>query len=174
MEMIVEGQHVAQHELIRSQERAASAKAGEYLSYRLGSEEYGVDITRVQEIRSYEAPTRIPHASSYIKGVVNLRGVIVPIIDLRLKLGCDSAEITSFTVVIVLAVRGRVVGVIVDAVSDVLDLDEPAIKPPPNLSGEGDAEFVTGIASVGDRMLMLVDMNQLLDEQELSGLAEKG
>jgi len=166
MEMINEGERIASHEAARKHESTASAAPGEYLSYKLGAEEYGVDITRVQEIRSYEAPTRIPHAPACIKGVVNLRGVIVPIVDLRLKLGCETAEITSFTVVIVLAVRGRVVGIVVDAVSDVLDLDAASIKPPPTLPGDGGPQFVTGIASVGDRMLMLVDMNQLLDENE--------
>ena len=162
MEMIVEGGHIARQEAGR--QAAAAARAGEYLTYRLGSEEYGVDIQKVQEIRSYEQPTRIPHAPAHIKGVVNLRGVIVPIVDLRLKLGCATAEYTDFTVVIVLAVAGRVLGVVVDSVSDVLDLQAEAIKPPPGLPGEENPEFITGIASVGDRMLMLVDIESLLGD----------
>ena len=113
---------------------SATAQAGEYLTFRLGEEEYGIDILRVQEIRSYEAPTRIANAPPFIKGVVNLRGVIVPIIDLRLKLGCSSAEYNAFTVVIVLNLRGRVVGVIVDSVSDVLQLDRDHIKPAPEMT----------------------------------------
>ena len=146
-------------------EPTVAAHAGEYLTFRLGGEEYGVDIQKVQEIRSYEPPTRIPHAPSHIKGVVNLRGVIVPIIDLRTRLGCDSADYTSFTVVIVLAVGGRVVGAVVDSVSDVLDLPAADIKPPPGLSGAAagaDGDFITGIAAAGERMLMLVDMDILL------------
>ena len=143
----------------------SGARAGEYLTFRLGDEEYGVDIQKVQEIRSYEAPTRIPHAPAHIKGVVNLRGVIVPIVDLRTKLGCASAEYTGFTVVIVLAVVGRVVGAVVDSVSDVLDLAQDAIKPPPGLPGLPDEEgrdFITGIATTGERMLMLVEIETLL------------
>jgi purine-binding chemotaxis protein CheW len=101
----------------------ASLKASaEFLTFRLGGEEYGIDILRVQEIRSYEEPTRIANAPSFIKGVVNLRGVIVPVVDLRIKLGCDKVEYNGFTVVIVLNVRGRVVGAVVDSVSDVLEL----------------------------------------------------
>lgn len=161
MEMIVEGGHIARQEAGR--QAAAAARAGEYLTYRLGDEEYGVDIQKVQEIRSYEQPTRIPHAPAHIKGVVNLRGVIVPIVDLRLKLGAE-AQYTEFTVVIVLAVAGRVLGVVVDSVSDVLDLQAEAIKPPPGLPGEENPEFITGIASVGDRMLMLVDIESLLGD----------
>ena len=153
MDMISEGRHIARQE---------AARAGEYLTFRLGAEEYGVDIQKVQEIRSYEPPTRIPHAPSHIKGVVNLRGVIVPIVDLRTKLGCDSVDYTSFTVVIVLAVAGRVVGTVVDSVSDVLDLPEGEIKAPPGLPGDGGRDFITGIATAGERMLMLVDMETLL------------
>lgn len=156
MDMINEGAQIAR--------QATQARAGEYLTFRLGDEEYGVDIQKVQEIRSYEQPTRIPHAPAHIKGVVNLRGVIVPIVDLRLRLACDSAEYTAFTVVIVLAVAGRVVGAVVDSVSDVLDLPGDTIKPPPCLPGDGGREFITGIASAGERMLMLVDMETLLSD----------
>ncbi len=163
MDMINEGSHIARQEAGR-----AAAQAGEYLTFRLGAEEYGVDIQKVQEIRSYEAPTRIPHAPGHIKGVVNLRGVIVPIVDLRTKLGCDSAEITPFTVVIVMAVAGRVVGAVVDSVSDVLDMAADAIKPPPGLGGDVGREFITGIATTGERMLMLVDMETLL--ADIAGL----
>ena len=128
MDMITDAAQVARHETNRAIATAGSranvhtAAHGEYLTFRLGAEEYGIDILRVQEIRSYEAPTRIANAPAFLKGVVNLRGVIVPIVDLRLKLGCDSAEYNHFTVVIVLNVRGRVVGAVVDSVSDVLEL----------------------------------------------------
>ena len=160
MDMISEGAHIARSEANRA---VAAPHAGEYLTYRLGGEEYGVDIQKVQEIRSCETPTRIPGAPAYVKGVVNLRGVIVPIVDLRMKLGCERADYNPFTVVIVLAVHKRVVGVVVDSVSDVLDLQAEAIKPPPELAA-GSCDFVTGIASVAERMLMLVDMDQLLGE----------
>jgi purine-binding chemotaxis protein CheW len=154
--------------------RAAGSVAAmpkEYLSFRLGGEEYGIDILRVQEIRSYEAPTRIANAPHFIKGVVNLRGVIVPIIDLRLKLACDSAEYTDFTVVIVLNVRGRVIGVVVDSVSDVLELGADHIKPAPQLSASVDAGYIMGMGCVrnGDveRMLILIDINALMSSADM-------
>ncbi len=121
---------------------------GEFLTFKLGDEEYGIDILRVQEIRSYEQPTRIANAPVFVKGVVNLRGVIVPIIDLRLKLGCASAACNSFTVVVVLNVKGRVVGAVVDSVSDVLELSAAQIKPAPQLSLAVDTHCITGIATV--------------------------
>jgi purine-binding chemotaxis protein CheW len=161
MDMITEGNEIARQDANRP---STLARGGEYLTFRLGAEEYGVDIQKVQEIRSYESPTRIPHAASHIKGVVNLRGVIVPIVDLRLKLECESAEYTAFTVVIVLAVAGRVVGAVVDSVSDVLDLPTGEIKPPPGLSGDDEREFITGIASAGERLLMLVDIEKLMSD----------
>ncbi len=135
---------------------------GEFLTFRLGTEEYGIDILKVQEIRSYEAPTRIANAPPFVKGVVNLRGVIVPIVDLRLALGCGSAEINSFTVAIVLKLRGRVVGAVVDAVSDVLSLPSDAIKAAPEMASAVEARFITGIASVGERMLVLIDIESMM------------
>ena len=120
----------------------------------------------MQEIRSYEAPTRIANSPAFIKGVVNLRGVIVPIVDLRIKLACDSAEYNDFTVVIVLNVKGRVVGAVVDSVSDVLALDKNTIKPAPEMSSAVDTSFITGIGCVknGDeqRMLILMDIEGLM------------
>jgi len=163
MDMITEARHIAQHEAARS----AAAMGGEYLTFRLGSEEYGIDILKVQEIRSYEPPTRIANAPSFIKGVVNLRGVIVPIVDLRIKLGCESAEYNSFTVVIVLNVKGRVVGAVVDSVSDVLALEGDTIKPAPEMSSAIDTSFITGIGSVADRMLILIDIEGLMSSEEM-------
>ena len=135
---------------------------GEYLTFRLGAEEYGIDIQKVQEIRSYEAPTRIANAPPYVKGVVNLRGMIVPIVDLRLALGRGSAAIDSFTVAIVLKLQSRVVGVVVDAVSDVLSLPGNAIKAAPEMASAVDAAFITGIGRAGERMLILIDIESLL------------
>ncbi len=180
MEMITEATHVARHESARG--LAASpgaarrtAAGGEFLTFRLGAEEYGIDILRVQEIRSYEQPTRIANAPAFIKGVVNLRGVIVPIIDLRLKLGCATAEYNTFTVVVVLNVRGRVVGAVVDSVSDVLELDQEQIKPSPELNSSIDANFITGIGTVttghgeseSERMLILMDIEGLMTSPDI-------
>jgi purine-binding chemotaxis protein CheW len=147
--------------------RVEGARPGEFLTFRLGAEEYGIDILRVQEIRSYEPPTRIANAPPFIKGVVNLRGVIVPIVDLRLKLGCDSAEYNAFTVVIVLNVRGRVVGAVVDSVSDVLELTSAQLKPAPELNAGIDAGFITGIGSVAERMLILMDIEALMSSPDM-------
>jgi purine-binding chemotaxis protein CheW len=155
MDMIHDATQVARHEAARGAGDALKgASAGEYLTFRLGEEEYGIDILRVQEIRSYEQPTRIANAPAFIKGVVNLRGVIVPIVDLRLKLA-------------VLNVRGRVVGAVVDSVSDVLELTRDHVKPAPEMSAAIDTSFITGIGSVADRMLILMDIEALMSSAEM-------
>ncbi len=170
MDMITEATHVAAHEAARQGMRQAARQTpvgGEYLTFRLGAEEYGIDILKVQEIRSYEAPTRIANAAAFIKGVVNLRGVIVPIVDLRIKLGCESAGYDAFTVVIVLNVKGRVVGAVVDSVSDVLELAAGAIKPAPELASAIDSDYITGIGSAAERMLILIDIETLMASPEM-------
>ena len=179
MDMITEATHVARHEAARSKVLAGAgaaaaaheAQSGEFLTFRLGAEEYGIDILRVQEIRSYEAPTRIANVPAFIKGVVNLRGVIVPIIDLRVKLGCERIEYNDFTVVVVLNVRGRVVGAVVDSVSDVLELARDDIKPAPELSSSIDASYITGIGAIKSgetqRMLILMDIEGLMSSAEM-------
>jgi len=163
MNMINDATQVARHEAAR----AAVAAGGEFLTFRLGAEEYGIDILKVQEIRSYEQPTRIANAPAFIKGVVNLRGVIVPIVDLRVKLACETVEYNGFTVVIVLNVRGRVVGAVVDSVSDVLELGAGTIKPAPEMHTAVDTSFITGIGSVNDRMLILMDIEALMSSSEM-------
>ncbi|MFM2121340.1 MAG: hypothetical protein RL722_2808 [Pseudomonadota bacterium] len=150
---------------------SARTSAGEYLTFRLGGEEYGIEILKVQEIRSYEAPTRIANSPAFFKGVVNLRGVIVPIVDLRLKFGCDSAEYNDFTVVIVLNIRGRVVGAVVDSVSDVLELPAESVRPAPEIDAAVDTSHITGIANVGERMLILMDIEALMASGDM-GLIE--
>ena len=150
-----------------AREVAHIAPAAEYLTFRLGEEEYGIDILKVQEIRSYEQPTRMAQAPEFIKGVIDLRGVIVPIVDLRLKLHCAKVEYTDFTVVIILNVGGTVLGVVVDAVADVVPLTRDTIKPAPQFQTQMDAAFVTGIASVGERMLIMVDIESLLSSAEM-------
>jgi purine-binding chemotaxis protein CheW len=171
MNMMTDAAVVARHEAART----AVQVGGEFLTFRLGGEEYGIDILKVQEIRSYEQPTRIANAPSFIKGVVNLRGVIVPIVDLRLKLGCETAEYSALTVVIVLNVKGRVVGAVVDSVSDVLELAKDAIKPAPEMTSAVDAGFITGIGSVttGDvqRMLILMDIEGLMASADMGLIA---
>ena len=170
MEMIAEGQRIAQQDLPRAAAAEHKAANGEYLTFRLGAEEYGIDILRVQEIRSYEQPTRIANTPDFLRGVVNLRGVIVPIVDLRLKLGCP-AEFNAFTVVIVLNVKGRVIGAVVDSVSDVCELGGDAIKPAPAMNSMVDMSFITGIANVGERMLILMDIEALMSASDM-GLIE--
>jgi purine-binding chemotaxis protein CheW len=143
------------------------ATAAEFLTFRLGAEEYGIDILRVQEIRSYEEPTRIANAPPFIKGVVNLRGVIVPVVDLRLKLNCSSVEYNDFTVVIVLNVHGRVVGAVVDSVSDVLALTPDQISAAPEMNTTVDTSYITGIASTAERMLILMDIEALMSSTDM-------
>jgi purine-binding chemotaxis protein CheW len=149
-----------------------AATGREYLTFRLGTEEYGIDILKVQEIRSYEPPTKIANAPAYLKGVVNLRGVIVPIVDLRVKFNCvkadGQADIDDFTVVIVLNVKGRVVGAVVDSVSDVMQLAEQMIQPAPEMSSSiVDTTYITGIANVNERLLILMDIESLMGSAEM-------
>lgn len=156
-----------------SETRSGAAQAGDsgqYLTLRLGSEEYAIDILRVQEIRSYEEPTRMVNAPSFIKGVVNLRGVIVPIVDLRMKLGLEKVEYNDFTVVIILNVRGTVVGAVVDSVSDVVTLSTDMIKPAPQFETSLDSRFITGLANVGERMLIVMNMEAMLSSAEMGML----
>lgn len=134
----------------------------EYLTFRLDREEFGIDILKVQEIRGYEPPTRIANAPSFIKGVINLRGTIVPIVDLRLKFDCPRSEYDSSTVVIVLNLARRIVGIVVDSVSDVLTLPSENFKPAPDIDTIIDRESVVGLGSLRDRMLILLDIEKLM------------
>ncbi|EGI78228.1 chemotaxis protein CheW [Hylemonella gracilis] len=149
----------------------ASTTSGQYLTLRLGDEDYAIDILRVQEIRSYEEPTRMVNAPAYVKGVVNLRGVIVPIIDLRMKLQLDKVAYNEFTVVIILNVRGTVIGVVVDSVSDVVTLSADQISPAPQFDTTLDARFITGLSNVGDRMLIIMNMEALMGSAEMGMLS---
>jgi purine-binding chemotaxis protein CheW len=144
----------------------------EYLSFRLGAEEYAIDILQVQEIRAHEPVTRIANAPTFIKGVINLRGDIVPIVDLRVKFGLANTGVDAFTVVIILNIGGRVTGVVVDAVSDVVGLLPEQVRPAPNLGAAIEAGFIKGLAPVDGRMLIVVDIARLLTSGELS-LVEK-
>lgn len=151
-------------------DEATTAGAREYLTFRLDQEEYGIDILKVQEIRGYEPPTRIANAPSFIKGVVNLRGTIVPIVDMRLKFNCSKADYDSFTVVIVLNLRSRIVGIVVDSVSDVMELPADSLKAAPDIDSVIDGDSVLGLGSLGDRMLILLDIEKLMAGADM-GLA---
>ena len=143
----------------------------EYLTFRLGEEEYGIDILKVQEIRGYEEPTRIANAPDFIRGVVNLRGTIVPIVDMRRKLNCANVEYNSFTVVIILNLHNRIVGGVVDSVSDVMELAADAIRPAPDIESAIDSSCILGLGSTGGRMLILRDIEKLMSSVEMGLVA---
>lgn len=149
-------------------ENASEKGRREYLSFRLGEEEYAIDILRVQEIRGYNNITRIAGAPSFIKGVTNLRGIIVPVVDMRIKFALDKAEYDHRTVVIVLNIGKRIVGAVVDDVSDVLMIDADNVRPAPDLGGAMSTEFISGLASVDERMLVLLDIEKLMSSKEMS------
>jgi purine-binding chemotaxis protein CheW len=140
----------------------------EFLTFRLGQEEYGIEILKVQEIRGYDAVTRLANAPAFIKGVINLRGVIVPIVDLRMKFGLAEPVYDQFTVVVVLNLGSRVVGIVVDSVSDVLVLEPGQLREAPRFSSSFDTSHLTGLASVGERMLILVDIERLMLSAEMA------
>jgi purine-binding chemotaxis protein CheW len=140
----------------------------EFLSFTLGAEEYGIDILAVQEIRGYDAVTRIPDAPEYIKGLVNLRGTIAPVVDLRLRFKLGRADYDHLTVMIVLNVGGRVVGIVVDSVCDVVPLTAEQIAPPPAFGSTFDSSYLQGLASVSERMLILVDIEKLLGSADMA------
>ena len=144
-----------------------AAGAREYLTFRLDQEEYGIDILKVQEIRGYESPTRIANAPLFIKGVVNLRGTIVPIVDMRLKFNCAQARYDSFTVVIILNLRSRVVGIVVDSVSDVMQLAPENIRSAPEIESVIDNGCILGLGSLAERMLILLDIEKLMSSVDM-------
>jgi purine-binding chemotaxis protein CheW len=150
---------------------AVTTRLREFLAFKLGAEEYGIDILRVQEIRSYEEPTQIANAPAFIKGVVNLRGVIVPIIDMRLKFNLEQANYDAFTVVIVLNIGSRVVGMVVDAVSDVITLQPDQLRPVPEFSAAVASDHILAIGVVDQRMLILIDIEQLMGSAEMGLLS---
>jgi purine-binding chemotaxis protein CheW len=140
----------------------------EVLVFVLGKEEYGVDILKVQEIRGYEKVTPIPSAPAYLKGVVNLRGAIVPVIDLRVKFGMAEPRYDSFTVVVILRLAGRVIGIVVDGVSDVVQLGPSDVKAAPELGAMVDSSFLAGLATQNERMILLLDIEKFLSSGELN------
>lgn len=137
--------------------------SAQYLTFTLDGEEYAVDILRVQEIRGYSSVTSIPNAPDYVKGVMNLRGTVVPVLDVRLKFGMEPREYDRFTVIVVVNVGSRVVGLIVDSVSDVLDIPADAIQPTPDLGSNVDTTVMQGIARTNDRLVTLLDIDAVVD-----------
>jgi purine-binding chemotaxis protein CheW len=144
----------------------------EFLAFTLGKEEYGIDILKVQEIRGYEAVTRIANAPDFVKGVVNLRGIIVPIVDMRIKFQLGEPTYDQFTVVIILNISGRVMGMVVDSVSDVITLASEQIKPAPEMGTAFNSDYLIGLGTLDERMLILVDIDKLMSSAEM-GLIEK-
>ncbi|SDX07120.1 chemotaxis protein CheW [Nitrosomonas oligotropha] len=165
-------QEQAINKVTESSGSAMNQMANEFLTFRLGSEEYGIEILKVQEIRGYDAITQIANAPEFIKGVVNLRGIIVPIIDMRIKFRLGSATYDQFTVVIILNVAGRVMGIVVDGVSDVITLGLEQMRPAPGLGSVIDTEYIMGLGTVDERMLILIDIEKMMSSSDM-GLIEQ-
>lgn len=142
--------------------------AQEYLTFTLGPEEYAIDILKVQEIRGYESPTTIANAPSFLKGVINLRGTIVPIVDMRIKFNVGRADYTPFTVVIILNIAHRVVGMVVDSVSDVTMLRADQIRPAPEFAATVDTKYINGLGTLNERMLIVVDIERLMISSDMA------
>ncbi len=152
----------------QTQPSQAPVGSGEYLTFTLGQEEYGIDILKVQEIRGYEQPTRIANTPPFLKGVINLRGVIVPIVDLRIKFNLGEPTYDQFTVVIILNVAERVVGIVVDGVSDVIELNSDNLRPAPTFSSTLDTRYILGLGAVDERMIIVVDIERLMCSPEMA------
>jgi purine-binding chemotaxis protein CheW len=142
--------------------------SGQYLTFTLGGEEYGVEILKVQEIRGYGAVTPIPKTPAEIKGVMNLRGTVIPVVDLRTKLGMADAAYTPFTVIVVVTVGTKVLGLVVDAVSDVLNIPGADVQPTPDFGPEVNARFIGGMAKATEKLVVLLDLDEILGDQDLS------
>lgn len=151
---------------------ARDISGSEYLAFTLGSEEYGIDILKVQEIRGYEAVTRIANAPEFIKGVINLRGIIIPVVDMRIKFRLGTPTYDQFTVVIILNIGGRIMGMVVDSVSDVTTLAPEQIKPAPEMGTAFNSEYLMGLGTLDERMLILIDIDRLMSSSEM-GLIDR-
>jgi purine-binding chemotaxis protein CheW len=151
-------------------EPGSTASMSQFLTFVLGDEQYGIEILKVQEIKGYSAVTPIPNTPRYIKGVMNLRGTVVPVIDLRAKFSMEAGEYNKFTVIIVVTVAEKVIGLVVDAVSDVLDIPAGEMRPAPDLGAGVDMRFIRGMAKVGDRLTVLLDIDRLLKEDEAAAM----
>jgi len=152
--------------------QATDCISHELLTFTLGNEEYGMDILRVQEIRGYDAVTHIANAPEFIKGVINLRGIIVPIVDMRIKFDLGDVKYDHLTVVIILNVANRVVGIVVDGVSDVIAMTADQIKPTPEFSATVGTQYITGLGTVDDRMIIVMDIEKLMSSRDMGLLEE--
>ena len=150
-----------------------ASDGNQYLTFRLADEEYGIDILQVQEIKNYSRITPIPNTPPHVKGAMNLRGTVVPIVDLRLKFKMQASEYDQYTVIIVVTIGTRVVGLIVDAVDDVLNVSAEDCEPPPNLGGDVDASFINGLAKQEDRLITLLNIEQLVGTDAKHGESKK-
>jgi purine-binding chemotaxis protein CheW len=150
-----------------NEEQVISSGSRELLTFTLGHEEYGIDILRVQEIRGYDAVTAIANSPAFIKGVINLRGIIVPIVDMRIKFKLENVTYNELTVVIILNVASRVMGIVVDGVSDVIALSGEQIRPAPHFGGTMDTQYITGMGTVGDRMIIVMDIEKLMTSRDM-------
>jgi purine-binding chemotaxis protein CheW len=150
-----------------SEETTAASEGRELLTFTLGSEEYGIDILKVQEIRGYDAVTKIANSPEFIKGVINLRGIIVPIVDMRIKFNLGKIEYDQFTVVIILNLANRVVGIVVDGVSDVITLTAEQLKPAPEFGTSLDTQYITGLGTVDERMIIVMDIEKLMSSSDM-------
>jgi len=148
-----------------------TAEGNQFLTFTLGAEEYGIEILKVQEIKGYSAITHIPNAPPHVKGVMNLRGTVVPVVDLRAKFSMEPVEYTKFTVIIVVMVGQKIAGLVVDAVSDVLNIAAADVRPAPDFGARCDTRFISGVVSIGDKLAVLLDINKLLCEEEIAGAA---
>ena len=155
---------------ILQQRALLSACHNGLLTFSLGEQNYALDIIKVQEIRGYEPVTQLANLPGYIKGVINLRGSIVPIVDLRIKLGLTTANYSATTVVVILSLAERLIGIVVDAVSDVMEITQEQIKPPPELGSRIDIRYLLGMVTFDERMVALVDIESLLMSDELQHL----
>ena len=147
--------------------QATDSGGRELLTFTLGNEEYGIDILKVQEIRGYDAVTTIANSPEFIKGVINLRGIIVPIIDMRIKFHLGNVTYNQLTVVIILNVANRVVGIVVDGVSDVITLTAEQLKPAPEFSSSLDTQYITGLGTVDERMIIVMDIERLMTSRDM-------
>ncbi|PWN55014.1 chemotaxis protein CheW [Abyssibacter profundi] len=149
-------------------EQESNEPTQEFLTFRLGDEEYGVDILKVQEIRGYDTVTKIPDAPEYVKGVINLRGTIMPVVDLRLRFRLGEPRYDEFTVMIILHLESRKVGIVVDSVSDVLNLRESQMLPPPEFGGHLNANSIRGLGSAGERLVILIDIERFMASEDMA------
>ena len=156
-----------------NQKRQKTVEKQEFLAFTLGREEYCIDILKVQEIRGYETVTPIPNTPAFMKGVVNLRGLIVPIIDLRIKLQLETVTYDQFTVVIILSICGRIIGVVVDSVSDVIALAADEIKQAPQLGAAIKTDYINGLVTLDERMLIIIDIEKLATMEEIVSLGKE-